>query len=327
MKKILIVVMSCESEFFEEQVKTIKETWAKDILDKKYPNIDFIYYKGTLNTHSFNKETRLLNVQCEDDLNNTYKKTYYALNLINKSFEYDYIFRTNTSTYVNVELLNAFVQSLDNDEIFWTSEIYSLIEANCPTPLCLYGRGNGILFSKKLVEIFLKEGINLLYMEQVDDVMIGNVLNSYWIKQGKDHRDYIRSYMHGWYRSVNTTLNNNGNTLCQWNNKNLDFDFIGQFITVQVKTYELPRLNSREIENVNHVHDVIKSNEYKNIDEYVQRNHKYSNNPFIFIGSILGYISYNKYKSISSQSLYALQSKYKASDDPFREKFKNKPWL
>ena len=121
MKKILILVMSCQDEFFQNQVNTIKEMWAKPILEGKYPNIDFIVYEGGYDKHSYDKENHILKVRCEDDLDNTYKKTYYAFNLINNNIEYDYIFRTNTSTYVNVDLLNKFIQSLDDDNIVYTS--------------------------------------------------------------------------------------------------------------------------------------------------------------------------------------------------------------
>ena len=43
----------------------------------------------------------------------TYAKTYYALKYVNENLDYDYIFRTNTSTYVNTKLLQAFVDSLE----------------------------------------------------------------------------------------------------------------------------------------------------------------------------------------------------------------------
>ena len=129
--------MSCNDNFFIEQEKVIKETWASPIIKGEYSNIDFIIYRGdpSLDKHKFIKSENTLLLRCEDNLQNTYKKTYYALSLIDKNFDYDYIFRTNTSTFVNVSLLNEFVQTIDNDEVLWTSDLYSLSESMTPYPL------------------------------------------------------------------------------------------------------------------------------------------------------------------------------------------------
>ena len=46
MKNILILVMSCKDEFFQEQEKFIDQTWGKDVLEGKYPNIKIMKYHG-----------------------------------------------------------------------------------------------------------------------------------------------------------------------------------------------------------------------------------------------------------------------------------------
>ena len=82
MKKILILVMSCNDEFFKQQVEKIKQTWAKPILDGKYSNIDFMSYDGWDGQHYYDKDNKCIHIRCEDDLDNTYKKTFYALSII-----------------------------------------------------------------------------------------------------------------------------------------------------------------------------------------------------------------------------------------------------
>ena len=121
------MIMSCQDEFFKYEEDIIRETWLKNLPE----NIDYCFYRGdeTLEKHKYNKELHLLSLRCEDDINNTFKKTYYAFNIINKIFkDYDYVFRTNTSTYVNIELLNKLVQEVcyKNQLEVWTSDIYSL---------------------------------------------------------------------------------------------------------------------------------------------------------------------------------------------------------
>lgn len=321
MKKILILVMSCHDEFFKNQVEKIKNTWAKPIFDGVYPNIDFLSYDGVTDKHSLDKENKVLHVRCEDDLSNTYKKTYYALSLIKSNMDYDYVFRTNTSTYVNIDMLNKFVQALEDDEVLWTSELYSLVEANTPYPLNIYGRGNGLLFSKRIIDILLKEGINILYNEIVDDVAIGNVLNSYWIKQNKNYLDHIKSFYHGWFRAITGPTQNN-HSLCNYNCNTEDTNFWKTFITIQTKMY-------RQRENEDENHDML-FNIMKEVvadDSDVQKNLEYSKNSNVFIGSGLGYISLDVWINADKNKLWNLECRNKTVDDINKDKYNsNKVW-
>jgi len=323
MKRILIAIMSCNDSFFIEQEKSINDTWINKI--KNYDNIDYIIYRGdeTLKKHTYNKQEHLLSLKCEDDTDNTFKKTYYAFNLAHNIYNYDYIFRTNTSTYINIDLLNAFIQQLDNDEILWTSDLYSLSNSFCPYPLYLYGRGNGLILSKKIVDIILKEGISYLYLNKCDDWMIGNILNSYWIKQNKNYLDYIKGYKHGWFKCIpNEEINNH--KLCKYGNKNKDWDFINQFITIQIKRYRERHL---EDEHYRELNEVFISNNYDNelLDKIIKDNIEYSKNPSVFIGSILGYTDYESWNNCNKMELFNYQIKHKAIDD--LEFGKNSKWL
>lgn len=315
MKKILVLVMSCQDEFFRQQVEKIKATWAKPILEGKYPNIGFIAYEGGYDAHSYDKENNVLKIRCEDDLDNTFKKTYYAFSLINNNLEYDYIFRTNTSTYVNIDLLDKFIQSLEDDNVVYTSELYSLVEAATPYPLNIYGRGNGLILSKTVVNILLKEGLSFIYQEHVDDVVIGNVLNTYWIKQGKNYLDFIKSYYHGWFRAITQPTKNN-HTLCEFSCSNEDPNFWKSFITIQTKMY---RQRGEEDENHNRLYNIMK--DVKSDAEDVKLNHKYANNPNVFIGSGLGYLTLDKWKNFNKQKLWILECNNKTIDDINRNKY------
>lgn len=323
MKKILIMVMSCNDNFFIEQEQSIKNTWIKKL--SEFDNIDYLIYHGNpdLLKHKYDKQNHILSLKCEDDMNNTFKKTYYAFNLANKIYDYDYIFRTNTSTYVNIELLNSFIQQLDNDEILWSSDLYSLSNSFCPYPLYLYGRGNGLILSKKLINIILCEGISYLYLNKCDDWIIGNILNSYWIKQNKNYLDYIKGYKHGWFKCVPDEQPNN-HQLCVYGNKNKDWSFINQFITIQIKRYRERHLENEHYKELN---EVFIENNYTNelLNELVKDNIKYSEKPSIFIGSILGYTDYNSWLNCNKMELFNYQVKHKASDD--EEYGKDTKWL
>jgi hypothetical protein len=65
------------------------------------------------------------------------------------------------------------------------------------------------------------------------------------------------------------------------------------------------------------VYEAFTNLEYseKELDDSVKSNVEYSNNPSVFIGSILGYIDYNKWVNSSKQKLFDLQAKYYATDN------------
>ena len=322
MKKILITVMSCNDDFFVNQEQVMKDTWIKQI--DQFDNIDYIIYRGDPNIerHKYDKQQHLLSLRCEDDLNNTFKKTYYAFKLAHKIYDYDYIFRTNTSTYVNVALLNQFIQILEDDNILWSSDLYSLSNSFCPYPLYLYGRGNGMILSKSLIDIILTEGISYLYLEKCDDWIIGNILNTYWIKQGKDYLDYIKGYKHGWYKCVPEEQQNN-HKLCVYGNQNRDWEFIKQFITIQIKRYRERHLENAQYKELN---ETFEQNKYvDDLEDIIKSNIEYSKRPSVFIGSILGYTDYEDWKKCNKMQLFNYQVKHKASDD--EEHGKDTKWL
>ena len=276
---------------------------------------DFSLGNGfTLTSTQYTTTTHL---QSEDDINNTFKKTYLALSICKQKYDYDYIFRVNTSTYVNVDLLNAFVQSLESDENLWCAELYSLSEAMVPFPLYLFARGNALLMSSFIVDIILSEGFSYLYFNMTDDNTIGNILNSYWIKRGKDYLDHIKSFRHGWFRCIGTNVITK-NSICQWMNDNCSFDFMKTFLTIQIKRYW-----EREKENKNYIdlyNNCFKDNKDNDIQKSVELQYEYSKNPNVFIGSILGYILYDKWINLDKQYLYYVETHNKSIDDINRGK-------
>lgn len=324
MKKILITVMSCDKEFFINQEKLIKQTWAKDIIDGKYPNIDIVFYMGcpVINETYFDNDLKTIVLKCEDDLDNTFKKTIRAFEYIDNNYEYDYIFRTNTSTYVNIQLLNEFIQSITDNNVLYGSEIYSLSESTCPYPLCLFARGNSIILSKKHIDILLKDSYPLLYLNLCDDYTIGNIINSHWIKQNIDYTQYIRGVPHGWYKCTFTEIKNN-HSLCTYYNTNTDINFLSQFITIQIRNY-----NDRSLETKHYLelHDLFSTYKLTEKDEAINKVIEYTKNYDIFIGSILGYINIETWKNIDKHKLYNIEIQHKATDDAEFYK-KQKPWI
>ena len=312
------MVMSCNKDVFIDEERAVRETWLKDVIDGKYENIDYMIYRGDedLLNHKYEKDKHLLSLRCEDDYDHTFKKSYYAFYLLKKIFgEYDYIFKTNTSTYVNVPLLNQFIQELDNDDDYYSSDVYSLSNIAAPAPLDLYGRGNGLILSKKHIDTIITEGISFLYITNgPDDAYISNILNSYWIKKKENYIDHIKSFAHGWYRCIPTN-HDFKHQLCTFGNTNIDWEFLRKFITVQIKIYHQDRSNEKEKHY--ELHKIFQENGYdkEELNRQTEFNKEYSKNYSVFIGSILGYIDFNNWKTIDKLNLYILEQNNKATDD------------
>lgn len=202
-KKILILSMSCTRKDFMAEEQAIKETWAKDILDGKYPNISWYAYRNTLYEHPYDMNN-IIYVPELDDRKHTYQKTIACFKYVKDKFDFDYIVRTNTSQYINLKLLDKFIEELDyGDENIYTGQICFNTSSN----LKVYGRGNFIIFSKKVFnriikasELFPYGGNKDLY---IDDFVIANQLEKDYFEKEQDKQsiDYIKQVPYLWYEN------------------------------------------------------------------------------------------------------------------------------
>lgn len=301
--KILILIMSCREQFFQNEVNQIYETWAT----KHSDNVDIMYYDGNWEKTEINDNHIKLSV--DDGLDYTFLKTYFAFKEISKLNKYKWIFRVNTSTYVNIPLLEKFIEHVADENILYASELYSLTEAPCPLPLNIYARGNAFLISNKMMNIVLNEGINLLYLNVVDDVAIGNILNSYYIKKTNQLDEYLKhisGISHAWYRCIDKHIDC-GHALSSYGECG-DVNYYNDFITVQIKMY---RHRDKEAENIKMLWEMMKDAPEPSLDVTLE----YMKDPSVFIGSIIGYIPLSKWKEIPKKLLYAYEMQNKAGDD------------
>ena len=91
-------------------------------------------------------------------------------------------------------------------------------------------------------------------MNVVDDLYIGNVLNSYHISRNEDYKKYIKSFTHAWYKCVPGEFDC-GHKLSNFG-KCGDAEYYKDFITIQVKRYR-----EREFEEKHYYerHDIMRS--------------------------------------------------------------------
>jgi len=177
--KLLILCMSCNLPYHNKQENIVKETWGKNILMNKYDNVSLYFYKAGVEEKI---EGNYIYVNTGDDWYNTYPKTLRALQLLEENnIEYDFILRTNCSTYVNIDMLFYFIDFIIKKQ--YTSHIFTgellrtdLKINNDTIEHVTIGRGNFLLFNKFHIHIILNfKYDDYLITHNTDDRIFGKV--------------------------------------------------------------------------------------------------------------------------------------------------------
>lgn len=175
---LLILAMSCNDPFFVESRRVTHDTWAKDIILGSYENVGFYSYTASETGEEY-IENNTIYLNCGDKLENTFEKTMCVFDFLSKNnITFDYVLRTNTSTYINLPL------TID--------KINTLIMLNCDlsglacddrtnfyeTPVL---SGQYLLLSNRLIKLLLERYQKNIYEDYInlgvygiDDVEIGN---------------------------------------------------------------------------------------------------------------------------------------------------------
>ena len=163
--KILILVLSYDdnniySDFYKSQINT----W--DSINVEGVNT-FYLFGNHINDEIIDNKI-LVNVQ-ETSTHICGHKTLKAFELIN-NLEFDYIFRTNSSSYVDKDLLLKFVNDKPKNNYY--SGVIGNYE-NIP-----YASGSGYFLSRDLFDLVI-ENINLWEHHLIDDIALGQLLGRF----------------------------------------------------------------------------------------------------------------------------------------------------
>jgi hypothetical protein len=133
-KKLVVLSMCADLPLFNELEKCSNETW-RNIDTEKYKNIDVEFW--TYTDAGYNQPTyvdkdkhiiyicRKHNFKDMEGFYSTFSKTMYAIQELNKLVKYDYLIRTNNSTWINIPLLNEFLSWQSDDSKIFTGRIYA----------------------------------------------------------------------------------------------------------------------------------------------------------------------------------------------------------
>jgi hypothetical protein len=134
-KKILFLSMSTNQEPFNTLEGICNQTW-RNYDKEKYPGISAEFWTYTETPEG--KETyvdmknHIIYLKTESDPETgtcfrTYSKTIEAFTIITDKLklDFDYIVRTNNSTWINVPLINEFLSYIHDDSMFFSAKLYA----------------------------------------------------------------------------------------------------------------------------------------------------------------------------------------------------------
>jgi hypothetical protein len=185
----MLLIVSCVKN--SHRVEFIKNNWLTSV------NIPYVIVIGNklLDKYSYNDETKLLEVQCEDNYDELPHKIFYAICAIKELFNPNYIVKIDDDIIINISYFNKLLEKLYHDSIdyaglvvtkpngemsYWALDKYIKPHNKIPIyiPPVSYCGGPLYYLSKKSVEFI----VNTMDPETIkfEDVNIGIVLN----KQG-----------------------------------------------------------------------------------------------------------------------------------------------
>ncbi len=238
-KKILFLTMSSDREPFNTLEKVCNETW-RNYDKEKYPNVSaefWTYTEAEPGKEAYvDIKNHIIYLKTQNDpkygtIYKTYSKTIEAITAITNKLklDFDYIVRTNNSVWVNVPLINEFLSYINDDSLFFSSNLYASFFSAFNT----FMGGQMMIFSKRNINVLKKVSISVedarAFEERYfccDDNAIGGKLNQRFIQLGIP---YDRAY----HTVGGTDLNND-----DFDESEIDF----ACPLFQIKTYTSDRL-------------------------------------------------------------------------------------
>jgi hypothetical protein len=166
--KTLVLVLATREEPFPELIATIKSTWASERVD----DVDVLFYYGG---DRFSLEDDDLTLPVLDDLPNVGRKTLACFEYAVEHLDFDLVFRTNCSTYVDLPNLGRYVSEHAEPTGFYAGKGANVDGIDFAT-------GSGIFLSRDLVQLLVDEGAAWDHA-YLDDVAVAKLLHERGIER------------------------------------------------------------------------------------------------------------------------------------------------
>jgi hypothetical protein len=182
MCKIIILILSSNNELYNE-FKRLQLLYL--IKFNQLINYFFIEFKDQ-NEDIIEIDNTLYVKGIESITPGMIIKTCVAINYLKNKYDYDFIFRTNLSTLINIPKLYQYIYTLPKDNICSGFDVFGFIT------------GTGIIMPKKVAELVADNYKNFNYNSIHEDVLISNIFRFYNIT-------HIPPLNYYWGLIVNTT--------------------------------------------------------------------------------------------------------------------------
>jgi hypothetical protein len=159
MTRTLVLVLASYGPPFSMLSRAVKETWGS----VEVPDVETLFYRGGTTLAVDGNDLR---VPAADDHVNMGRKTLACFEYVLGHREFDVVFRTNLSCYVDLPNLRDFT------EAYATPRFYAGVLGTGPVP---YASGAGYFLSRDLVELVVEHG-EAWDHGLIDDVALGVLL-------------------------------------------------------------------------------------------------------------------------------------------------------
>jgi len=210
--KIIILVLSSENKPYDILEKTIRETWAREYPD----NVEIYYYYGGADINYIEGDKIYSNT--EENIYNIGQKTINAFEFLSNK-DYDYVFRTNSSSYVNIEYLLEYIKDKPN-KMFYHGVVSHYEPENFK-----FVSGSGYIISRDLIDLVIENKDKWDHsFPNADDVSIGKLLNYFGVIPTKGIRVDIGIHRrdHSIENLTKQEFDNNYHFRCKCDDRNED---------------------------------------------------------------------------------------------------------
>ena len=177
MKVIISVLSIDDSSSFSALEKIIRETWY----NLNEPGFEIFFYYGNHDKNEIIGDKIFTNTG--ERYHNCGHKTVKMFELVYNNFDFDYIFRTNLSSYVDITELKNFLQGMPKNNFYCGS-----FGEAAGIPFC---SGSGYFLSRDLVEKVIINKSNWDH-SLIDDVSLGLLLNNLGVERTLGRRyDFV----------------------------------------------------------------------------------------------------------------------------------------
>jgi len=172
MKVLILVLSNYDSGLYNRFLEAQESTW--DSIEEENVKT-FFYYGNRQNDEIIGNHIHL---KIDETLHNCGPKTIKCFEQI-INLEFDFVFRTNSSSYVDKKLLVKYLKDKPKKKYY-----SGVIGNHLGIPFC---SGSGFFLSKDLVKLLVTNQ-NLLDYTYIDDVAIAKLLNSFNIELSQSER-------------------------------------------------------------------------------------------------------------------------------------------